>query len=101
MSNSSIWPIDMTFLGATSQGQSEPGNDGIEGAFRIPQGWSHIIRLFNVIASTLVSGVLLHCKDVVSVLYGPSRQGVIEIYRNVYHQDKIKFASFFLLNCKV
>ena len=30
MSNSSIWPIDMTLSGATPPGQSEPGSDGCE-----------------------------------------------------------------------
>ena len=37
MSNSSIWLIDKTLSDATTQGQSRPGSDGIEGLFRIPQ----------------------------------------------------------------
>ena len=28
MSNSSIWPIDRTLLGTTTQSQSGPGSDG-------------------------------------------------------------------------
>ena len=40
MSNSSIWPIDMTLSGATTPGQSGPGSDGNEGVLRIPQNSS-------------------------------------------------------------
>ena len=40
MSNSSIWPIDMTLLGATTPCQIGPGNDGNEGVFHIPQSFS-------------------------------------------------------------
>ena len=40
MSNSSIWPIDRTLLGATTPGQSEPGNDSNEGVLCIPQSSS-------------------------------------------------------------
>ena len=36
MSNSSIWPIDTTLLGATSPGQSGPGSDGNEQVDCIP-----------------------------------------------------------------
>ena len=35
MSNSSIWPIDRTLIGATTPGQSGPGNDGNEGVLYI------------------------------------------------------------------
>ena len=34
---SSIWPIDKTLSGATTQDQSGPGNDGGEGVLNIPQ----------------------------------------------------------------
>ena len=37
MSNSSIWPIDRTLSGATTQGQSGPGSDGNEGVLHIRQ----------------------------------------------------------------
>ena len=40
MSNSSIWPIDMTISGATTLGQSGPGSDGNEGVLLIPQSFS-------------------------------------------------------------
>ena len=33
----SIWPIDKTLLGATTQGQSRPGSNGNEGVLCIPQ----------------------------------------------------------------
>ena len=35
-----IWPIDRTLSSATISGQCEPGNDGNEGIFRIPQSSS-------------------------------------------------------------
>ena len=35
-SDSSIWIIDMTLLGATTLGQSGPGSDGNERILRIP-----------------------------------------------------------------
>ena len=37
MLNISIWPIDRTLSGATTQGESEPTSNGNEGALRIPQ----------------------------------------------------------------
>ena len=37
MSNSSIWPIERTLLGATTLGQSGPESDGNEGVLHIPQ----------------------------------------------------------------
>ena len=37
MQFSSIWPIDRTLQGATTPGQSWPGNDGNEGVLCIPQ----------------------------------------------------------------
>ena len=32
----SIWPLDRALSGATTPGESGPGNDGNEGVFRIP-----------------------------------------------------------------
>ena len=40
MSNSFICPIDKTLSGATTQGQSGPGNDGKERVLHIPQSSS-------------------------------------------------------------
>ena len=42
MSNSFIWPIDRALSGATTPSHSEPGSDGNEGAFHIPQSSSII-----------------------------------------------------------
>ena len=36
----SIWHIDRTLIGATTPGQSEPGNDDSEGVLRIAQSSS-------------------------------------------------------------
>ena len=48
MSNSSIWPIDRTWSGATILGQSGPGSDGNEGVLCIPQ-------------SSSITGALMDC----------------------------------------
>ena len=40
MQFSSIWPIDRTLSGATTQGQSGPGSNGSEGLLSIPQSAS-------------------------------------------------------------
>ena len=40
MWNSSIWPIDRTLSGTTTQGLSGPGSDGNEGVLCIPQSSS-------------------------------------------------------------
>ena len=37
ISNSSIWPIDMTLSGGTNLGQSESKSDSKEGVLRIPK----------------------------------------------------------------
>ena len=37
---SSIWPIDRTWSGATTPGQSGPGSNGNEGVLHIPQSSS-------------------------------------------------------------
>ena len=40
MSNTSNWPIDRTLSGATTPGQSAPGDDGNKGALYILQSSS-------------------------------------------------------------
>ena len=45
MSNSSIWPINWTLSGATTQGLSEPVSDGNEGVLHIPQSSSISVAL--------------------------------------------------------
>ena len=40
MSNTSIWPIDRAFSGATTPCENGPGSDGNEGVHRIPQSSS-------------------------------------------------------------
>ena len=37
---SSVWPIDMTWSGSNTPGQSEPGSDGNEKVLHIPQSSS-------------------------------------------------------------
>ena len=37
MQFSSIWSIDKTLLGATTSDQGEPGSNGNEGVFCVPQ----------------------------------------------------------------
>ena len=60
MWNSSIWPIDSTFAGATTQDQSGPGIDGNEGVLCIPQSSSITgtspSDFLSVIARTLWKG---------------------------------------------
>ena len=71
----SIWPIDRTQSGATTQSLSGPGSDGnkvvlyILQSFSIPEALT--IKLFSVISRTLVGGVLPLCRDAVSVFYRP------------------------------
>ena len=69
MGNSSIWTISCSF----TLGQSVPGCDGNERVLHIPQS---MIRWFSTIYRTLVAGgVLLFCRDAVSVFYSPSQLG--------------------------
>ena len=60
MLNSSILSIDKILSGTNSPGQSGPWSDGNERllspSIKLPHYWSFIIRLFNVISSTLVGG---------------------------------------------
>ena len=72
---SSIQPIS----GATTPGQSGPGNDGKKGVLRIPQSSS--CRLFSVISRTLVGGVLPLCRGAVSVFYSLSWLGNANMMR--------------------
>ena len=73
MSNSSIWSIDRTLLGATTPGQSVPGNDGNEGVLSIPQSSSITgASLSESLASYpghLLGVVLPLCRDAVGVFY--------------------------------
>ena len=83
MQFSSIWPIDVTLLGATTPRQSRPGSDGNEGWRDTPHSpmfrhyWNLTIRLVSISHRTLVGfgGVLPLCCEVVSVYYGSSRLG--------------------------
>ena len=91
---SSIRPIDRSLSGATTPGQSEPGNDGNKGVVCIPQSssiigasqsyclvspnppsWSLAIGLFSVISRTLIGRFLLLCREAVGVFYSPGRLG--------------------------
>ena len=75
---SSIWSIDRTLSGATTPGQSEPGNNGNEGVLYIPQSSSLTIRLVIVITRVLVGGVESYphpSRDAVRVFYCPSWMG--------------------------
>ena len=74
MSNSSIWPINRTLSGDTTPGQSEPGSNGDDGVFHIPQKLQ--TKWFNIISRKLVWGkVLLLCRDAVGVFYNPNQLG--------------------------
>ena len=72
----------MTLLGATTPAQSEPGNDGNEGALHIPQR-SRITRtspsdcLASYTGHSLAGGGRFPhlCRDAVSVFYSPSWLG--------------------------
>ena len=85
MSNSSIWLIDMNQLGASTQGQSGPGNDGNEGVLCIPQGSSITGAspsdcLVSYPGHSLVVRVVLPLgRDVVGVFYSPSWLGYIQL----------------------
>ena len=85
MSNSSAWLIDRTLSGATTLGQSEPGSNGHEGIFRIPQSFCIIgsspsdclVSYPGILLG--VGGALPLCRDVVGVFYCPSRLGSINL----------------------
>ena len=79
MQFNSIWPIDRTLSGATTPGQSGPGNDGNKGVLCILQS-SNITGTspsdcFVLYPGHLLDGVLPLCRDAVSVFYSPSQLG--------------------------
>ena len=74
----SIWPTDRPLSGATTLGHSRSGSDGNKGVHHIPQS---TIRLFWVISRILDGGVLLLCRDAVSVFCSPSRLGHRTLFR--------------------
>ena len=79
MSNSSVWPIDRTLSGATTQGQSGPGSNGNESVLRISEsssisGASLSDCLMSYPGHSLVGGLRL-CRDAVGVFYNLSRLG--------------------------
>ena len=56
------------------------GDEGVlKHSPKLQHYWSLTIRLFSVISRTLIGGVLLLCKDVVSVFYSPSRLGQVTL----------------------
>ena len=82
MSNSSIWPIDSSLSGPTTPDQIGPGSNGNKGVLRIPQsssitGASPSDYLMSYSEHSL--GMLLLCRDAVSVFYSQSQLGEAEI----------------------
>ena len=67
---SSIWPIDRTLSGATTPGQSEPGNNGNKGVLSIPGTSPSDCLVLYPGRSWRV--VLCFCRDTVGVFYSPS-----------------------------
>ena len=73
---SSSWPIERILSGATTQGQSGPGNDSNEGVLHIPQS-SRITRaslsdcLVSYLGHLFGGGVLLLCRDIIGVFSSP------------------------------
>ena len=77
-SNSSIWPIDRTSSGASIPDQSGPGSDGNKWVVHFPQssgisGASPSDYFVLYTGHSFGGGVLLFCRDAVSVFYSPSR----------------------------
>ena len=76
MSNSSIWPIDMSLSGTTTLGQSELESDGNEGvlhlSFSSKTGASLSDCLMSYTGHSLGWGILALCRDAVGVFYCPS-----------------------------
>ena len=78
MQFSSIQPIDRVLSGATTLGQSGPGNDSNEGVLCIPQsssitGTSPSDCLVSYTRTLIEGGVLPLCRETVGVFYSPSR----------------------------
>ena len=86
MPNSSIWSTNRTLSGATTPGQSGPGNDGNIGILYIPQ--SSIITgslaSESLVPFPLVGMVLLLCRDAVGVFCSPSHLGLVNYYKHKY-----------------
>ena len=79
MSNSSIWSIDKTLLGATTPRESGQGSNGYEGILHIFQsstiaGASPSDCLESYLGHSLW-GALLLCRDAVGVFYSPNSLG--------------------------
>ena len=72
-------PLIGLYLCGTTPGQSGPGSDGNKEVPHIPQRlhipWNPTIRLFSVISTTLVGGLLPFCRGEVGVFYSPRRLG--------------------------
>ena len=71
MTNSSIWPIDGTLLGATIPGENEPGSNSNEGVLHIPQrsksGTLPPDGFVSYPGHLFLEGVLPLCKDAVDI----------------------------------
>ena len=82
MSNSSIWPTDMTLSGAMTLGQSGPASNGNVGVLHIPQsscitGASPSDCLVSYPGHSLEEWVLTLYKDAVGVFYSCSWLGYL------------------------
>ena len=62
---SSIWPADRTLSDATILGVM--AMKGTPHSPKLQHYWNLTIRLFSVISRTLVGGVLLFCRDAISI----------------------------------
>ena len=78
MSNSSIWLIDRTLSGATTQGQRITGNNSNEGVLHIPKIYMAIVSPSECLMpypGHVLGRVLPLSRDTVGVFYSPSRLG--------------------------
>ena len=89
--SSSIWPIDRTLSSASTPGQSGPRSDSNEGVLHIPKKlqhcWNLTIRLFSVISTTLIGGILTPLQRCSRCFLQPQLTGqslYINIILNVY-----------------
>ena len=76
-----IWPINRTLLGATIPGQKGAGSNGNEGVLHIPQISKAEVLPSDDLTLFDVWGVLLLCRDAVSVFYSSSRTGLYLIFK--------------------
>ena len=103
MSNSSIWPIDRTLLGATIPGQREPGSDGNERVLRILQSSSSIgaspSYCFISYPGHLLGGSRLY-PTAVSVFCSPSCLGWFnfELFQTYIQSVTVLFSELFSFN---